>query len=74
MASIDSLDFVKKSYCADYGTVKKDYNSVKTGIDTVLLSKSSTKPDIEESESPKLSNSTFNKLDILKPFLALVLV
>jgi hypothetical protein len=35
MASIDSLDFVKKSYCADYGTVKKDYNSVKTGIDTV---------------------------------------
>jgi hypothetical protein len=25
MASIDSLDFVKKSYCASYGTAKKDY-------------------------------------------------
>jgi hypothetical protein len=37
-------------------------------------SKSSTNPDIEERESPKLSNSTFNKLDILKPFLALVFV
>jgi hypothetical protein len=40
----------------------------------VLLSKSSTKPDMEEIESPKLSNSIFNKLDILKSFLALVLV
>jgi hypothetical protein len=40
----------------------------------VLLSKSSTNPDIEEIESPKLSNSTFDKLDILKPFLALVFV
>jgi hypothetical protein len=32
MASIDSIDFIKKSYCADYGTEKKDYNSVITGI------------------------------------------
>jgi hypothetical protein len=29
---------------------------------------------LEEIESPKLSNSIFNKLDILKSFLALVLV
>jgi hypothetical protein len=35
MASIDSIDFIKKSYCADYGTEKKDYNGVKTGIDIV---------------------------------------
>jgi hypothetical protein len=35
MASIDSIDFIKKSYCADYGTEKKDYNSVITGIDIV---------------------------------------
>jgi hypothetical protein len=35
MASIDSIDFINKSYCADYGTEKKDYNSVITGIDIV---------------------------------------
>jgi hypothetical protein len=35
MASIDSIDFIKKSYCADYGTVRKFYNDVKTDIDII---------------------------------------
>jgi hypothetical protein len=37
MASIDSLDFVKKSYYASYGTAKKDYYGVKTDIDIIAL-------------------------------------
>jgi phage terminase small subunit len=35
MASIDSIDFIKKSYCADYGTVRKFYDDVKTDIDVI---------------------------------------
>jgi hypothetical protein len=37
MASIDSIDFIKKSYCADYGTEKKDYNSASTNEPTTLI-------------------------------------
>jgi hypothetical protein len=36
MASIDSIYFIKKSYCADYGTVRKFYDDVKTDIDEKL--------------------------------------
>jgi hypothetical protein len=32
---IDSIDFIKKSYCADYGTVRKFYDDVKTDIDVI---------------------------------------
>jgi hypothetical protein len=35
LASIDSIDFIKKSYCADYGTVRKFYDDVKTDIDVI---------------------------------------
>jgi hypothetical protein len=35
MASIDSIYFIKKSYCADYGTVRKFYDDVKTDIDVI---------------------------------------
>lgn len=35
MASIDSIDFIKKSYCVDYGTARVFYNDVKTDIDII---------------------------------------